>query len=79
MLGETIALLEDAREADFSLIAEAVKRVSGRKDPSIAAAFEKTLKYVAQYALKAASTRRKKAEAAEDAEPEGDPTATEPK
>ena len=59
VLRESVAFHEDAREADFSMLADIVKSAAARKDPAIAAAFEKLLKYVAQVGVKAAATRRK--------------------
>jgi len=59
VLRESIALHEDEREADLSMIAETVKRTAARKDPSVTAAFESLLTYVSQVAAKAAATRRK--------------------
>jgi hypothetical protein len=64
VLRESIAFQEDAREAEFSRIAENVKRAVERKDPSVGAPFEKLLTYVAQVGVKAAATRRRN-EAAE--------------
>jgi hypothetical protein len=62
---DSIAFYEDAREAEIGAVADAVKR-RRRKNPAVAAPFEKTLEYSALYANKAAATRRKnkKAEAA---------------
>jgi len=75
VLRESIALHEDAREAEFSMIAETVKRTAARKDPSVTAAFEKLLTYVSQIAVKAAATRRKNEGASEGdaAAPEAEP------
>ncbi|TKD00572.1 hypothetical protein [Polyangium fumosum] len=64
VLEESIAYHEDQREAEFSQLAETVKRTAARKDPTVEAAFEKLLKYVAQVGVKAAATRRKNEEAA---------------
>ncbi|MDC0746444.1 hypothetical protein [Polyangium mundeleinium] len=64
VLEESIAYHEDQREAEFSQLAETVKRTAARKDPTVEAAFEKLLKYVAQVGIKAAATRRKNEEAA---------------
>lgn len=64
VLEESVAYHEDQREAEFSQLAEAVKRTAARKDPTVEAAFEKLLKYVAQVGVKAAATRRKNEEAA---------------
>ncbi|MRG92112.1 hypothetical protein [Polyangium spumosum] len=60
VLRESELLHEDEREALLSIIAETVKKTSARLDPSVKAAFEKTLKYVSQTADKAAATRRKR-------------------
>ncbi|MDI1449324.1 hypothetical protein [Polyangium sp. 6x1] len=67
VLEESIAYHEDQREAEFSQLAETIKRTAARKDPSVEAAFEKLLKYVAQVGVKAAATRRKNEEAAKGA------------
>lgn len=64
VLEESVAYHEDQREAEFSQLAETVKRTAARKDPAVEAAFEKLLKYVAQVGVKAAATRRKNEEAA---------------
>ncbi|MDI1479207.1 hypothetical protein [Polyangium sp. y55x31] len=64
VLEESIAYHEDQREAEFSQLAETVKRTAARKDPAVEAAFEKLLKYVAQVGVKAAATRRKNEEVA---------------
>jgi predicted house-cleaning noncanonical NTP pyrophosphatase (MazG superfamily) len=59
---ESIALQEDEREQDITAVAEAAKKAAQRKDPSVAAPFEKTMKYHSQVADKAVATRRKNAE-----------------
>ena len=73
---ETEAWLEDSREADIATIANAAKQTAKRVDGSVAALFEKTVKYHGEIATRAAKTRRKNeeaaasaAEAAEDQEP----------
>jgi hypothetical protein len=71
VLEESEAYYEHEREADISLIADAIRSAARRKDESIRASFEKTLKYNAQTAQKAVKTRRKNAEAA--GETEADP------
>jgi len=53
---------EHDRENELSVIVDIIKSTAKRKDPSIAAAFEKTLKYSSRIADKAAQTRRRKAE-----------------
>lgn len=73
VLKESIAYHEDQREADFSQIAENVRRTAARKDPSVEAAFEKLLKYVAQVGVKAAATRRKNEETAKGTDGPTDP------
>jgi predicted house-cleaning noncanonical NTP pyrophosphatase (MazG superfamily) len=65
---ESIALQEDEREQDITTVAEGAKKAAQRKDPSIAAPFEKTMKYHSQVADKAVATRRKNAEGAVDGE-----------
>ena len=61
---ETRAKTENDREDDISIIAKAVQDAARRKkDPGIAAPFEKTIKYNTQIADKGAQTRRKNAEA----------------
>jgi hypothetical protein len=60
---ESLAFYEDAREAEIGAVAEAVKR-RRRKMPTIAAPFEKTLRYHGLWAAKAVATRRKNQKAA---------------
>jgi hypothetical protein len=72
VLEESIALQEDEREAELSMLSDSVKRAVARKDPGIEGAFEKLLVYVAQVGVKAAATRRKNEEAAETNAPAGD-------
>lgn len=72
VLEESLAYHEDQREAEFSQLAETVRRTAARKDPSVEAAFEKLLKYVGQVGVKAAATRRKNEAAAKA--PDGDGT-----
>lgn len=70
ILEESEALYEHEREADISIIADAVRSAARRKDDSIRASFERTLKYNSQIAEKAVKTRRKNAQAAaQNAEP----------
>jgi hypothetical protein len=59
VLTESEVLQEHNRENEISIIVDAVKSMARRKDDSILAPFEKTLKYNAQSAEKAAKTRRK--------------------
>jgi hypothetical protein len=59
---ETRAKKEHDRENEISMIVDAVKSTAQRTgDKALTAAFEKTLKYNAQIAEKAAQTRRKNA------------------
>jgi hypothetical protein len=67
VLLESEGYYEDQRESDVTLIATAVRTSARRKDESIRAAFEKTLTYNAQAAMKAVKTRRKNAAEAEAA------------
>lgn len=60
---ESLAFYEDAREAEIGAVAGAVQR-RARKMPTIAAPFEKTLRYHGLYAEKAVATRRKNQKAA---------------
>lgn len=61
---ETRAKTENDREDDLGVIAKAVQTTAARKkQPGIAAPFEKTIRYNSQIAEKAAQTRRKNAEA----------------
>jgi len=53
---------EHDRENELSVIVDAIKSMAKRKDPSIAAAFARTLKYSSQTADKAAETRRRNAQ-----------------
>ncbi|MDI3283634.1 hypothetical protein [Polyangium sp. 15x6] len=60
------------RENDIAAIVDSVKSTARRGgDEAVLAAFEKTIKYNAQVAEKAAKTRRKNAEAAKPADPNG--------
>jgi len=72
VLAESEAYYEDQREIAISLIVMAVRTSAQRKDESIRAAFEKTLTYNAQTAMKAVKTRRKNAEAKAGDEGEGE-------
>jgi hypothetical protein len=75
ILEESEAFYEHEREADISIIADAVRSAARRKDDSIRAPFAKTLKYNSQVAEKAVKTRRKNAQAAAQAQP-GEPAKT---
>jgi hypothetical protein len=75
ILEESEAYYEHEREADISIIADAVRSAARRKDDSIRAPFEKTLKYNSQTAEKAVKTRRKNAQAAAQAQG-GEPAKT---
>jgi len=68
VLAESEAYYEDQREIDITLMASAVRTAARRRDESLRAAFEKTLKYYGQIAAKAARTRRKNAKAEAEAE-----------
>lgn len=68
ILDESEAYYEHEREGDISMIADAVRSAARRKDDSIRASFERTLKYNSQAAEKALKTRRKNAEAAAEAQ-----------
>ena len=59
-------------------MATAVRTSARHKDESIRAAFQKTLAYNAQIAMKGVKTRRKNAEAASDSSPEADGPETMP-
>src|SRR5205085_3502232 len=61
VLAESEAYYEDQRETLLSLIVAAVRTSARQKDDSLRAAFEKTLAYKAQIAMKAVKTRRKNA------------------
>jgi hypothetical protein len=67
VLLESEGYYEDQRESDITLIATAVRTSARRRDESIRAAFEKTLTYNAQVAVKGVKTRRKNAAEAEAA------------
>jgi hypothetical protein len=69
VLDETEVYLEDEREGVLGNIVNAVRNAAKRKDPSVTAAFEETIRYHGQVATRAAKTRRKNAEAAEETEP----------
>lgn len=59
---ETLAKAEHDRENDVSLIVDAVKSNAQRMgDQSLLAAFQKTIQYNAQIAVKAAKTRKRNA------------------
>jgi hypothetical protein len=59
VLSESEMFYEDLREAIISRICGFVDTTVVHGDPSVAAAYEKTMKYRGQYAEKAAATRRK--------------------
>ena len=61
---ETEILLEDQREAEIGVIVDAVRSAARRKDPSLLAPFEETLRYNAQIGVRAAKTRKKNAKQA---------------
>jgi hypothetical protein len=66
---ETRAKTENDREDDISIIAKAVQGAAARKkDPSVAAPFEKTLAYNSRIADKSAETRRKNADEPDEGE-----------
>lgn len=71
VLTESEVLHEHNRENEISIIVDAVKSMARRKDDSILAPFEKTLKYNAQSAEKAAKTRRKNLAEAEEQDGDG--------
>jgi len=79
VLEESEIHYEDAREADISRIGGFVEVTAQHGDPSVKAAFHKTRAYRAQYAKKAAETRRKnKARAETDTETSAEPSAPNP-
>ncbi|TKD01990.1 hypothetical protein [Polyangium fumosum] len=59
VLQESEIYYEDAREADISRIGGFVDATVLHGDPSVLAAFQKTLEYRSRYAKKAADQRRK--------------------
>ncbi|MRG93128.1 hypothetical protein [Polyangium spumosum] len=67
VLDETEANEEDAREGDIALVARTAQTASKHVDPSLAALFEKTMKYYSQIGDKAAATRRRNLKAAAEA------------
>jgi hypothetical protein len=68
VVSETLTKLENNREEDISTLATSVETKSDKdKNPALKAHFEKTIAYKAQYAMKAADTRRKNEEAAKAA------------
>ncbi|EYF03021.1 hypothetical protein [Chondromyces apiculatus] len=72
-LTETEILLENEREADIGLIVSAARFVARRKDRSVIALFQRTIRYHGQISLRGAKTRRRNAErAAEAAEAEAE-------
>jgi hypothetical protein len=62
VLDSSEAKHEHDRENELSLIVDTIKSTAKRRNPSITAAFEKTLEYSSRIADKAAETRRRKAE-----------------
>ena len=65
---ETVAVEQHKRESNIAIIANTVKSVARHKDENVVAAFQKTLRYHAQFAEKAWKTRRRnKKDAAEQA------------
>ncbi|MDI3282201.1 hypothetical protein [Polyangium sp. 15x6] len=75
VLEESEIYYEDARESDISRIGGFLDATIQHGDPSVQAAFNKTLTYRAQYAKKAAETRRKNKQARLETNAE---TSTEP-
>lgn len=71
VLEESEAQHEHNRENEISLIVDAIKSTARRKDESILAPFEKTLKYNSQSAEKAVKTRRRNQAEAEGQSGEG--------
>ncbi|MRG92550.1 hypothetical protein [Polyangium spumosum] len=71
VLTESEIYYEDAREADISRIGGFVDATAQHSDPSVRAAFQKTLEYRSRYGKKAANQRRKnkQARAETNAEP----------
>jgi hypothetical protein len=72
VLDETEIYLEDEREMQIGTVVEAVRKAARRKDPALLASFEKTIQYHGQIGVRAHKTRRKNAEAAEQAEETGE-------
>lgn len=64
VVDESEAVEEHKRETNIACIVDLVRSTARRKDASIAAPFEKTLKYHAQFADKAWKTRRRNAKEA---------------
>lgn len=64
VVDESEAVEEHKRETSIACIVDIVRSTARRKDASIAAPFEKTLKYHGQFADKAWKTRRRKAKEA---------------
>ena len=67
VLKESLALEVNDREAEIGTVVESVRKGAKKVGPSIEPPFERTVKYHGQIALKAASTRKKNATAAEAA------------
>ena len=70
VLAESEAYYENRREIEVTLIATAVRTSARHKDASLRAAFEKTLTYYSQKAMKAVKSRRKNAKSASDSDSE---------
>lgn len=68
VLEETEVCLEDERENQIGTLVEAVRKAARRKDPSVLASFEATIRYHGQIATRANQTRRKNAEEAAKAQ-----------
>ncbi|MDI1476651.1 hypothetical protein [Polyangium sp. y55x31] len=66
VLEESEVYYEDAREADISRVGGFVDTTIRHGDPSVEAAFHKTLAYRSQYARKAADQRRKNKQARDE-------------
>ncbi|AKT38725.1 hypothetical protein [Chondromyces crocatus] len=66
VLDETEIVLEDEREGVVATVVDAARRTAKRKDPTVLAAFEQTIRYHGQVALRAAKTRRRNAEGTEE-------------
>jgi hypothetical protein len=59
---QSLAVEEDALEAEIAAVAVTVKRHGTRRDPAVKVPFEKTLDYHGQSAQKGVATRRKNQE-----------------
>jgi hypothetical protein len=78
VLAESEVYYESSREADISRLGAFIASTVQHGDPSVAAAFHKTLKYRGQYAEKALATRRKNKQPGADADAKGDTDAPSP-